>query len=701
MLRHFELFLACRYLRKKRLAFFCVVAVALSVAMLIVVTSVMGGFVEQLRSASHGFYGDIIVRADSLLGFPYYDELIAEADNIEGVEAATPVIRQIGLLRIDQSGFKLFVKGVSVLGIKPEGYSKITKFKESLWKQSAREGAPSLEIPAGFADKTYLKGACIVGTQVVYNRRREGGYDREDQLYDSEVQVGVMVLRHKTGALADNPMARGKFLLVDDSETSVPLVDEQTVYIPFDVAQRMSDMVGYKTYEGQIVPGRTSQVQIRTAPGADIDKIRQELREAWSGIVRAKGYSGRDVIIETWDQQAGIASVIAQLERDRTLMTILFVIMDVVCVFLILTIFYVIVTEKIPDIGIIKSVGGSGGLRIAGVFLTFVAPWILGFIADGCGVGTGAGSGDWMSGQVVLRSYVVLLIMVMLISAGGSGRTKLSVGVGASTCGAGLLARYLGRFISVRLVVFIVYLMEKISFLDLDKFGGPVLLGCMLISCRFRIRGFFYTLIFPCLVVFFGHSFSRLVGVSLTDQISVHSAVRIYAIYLTIFGAISIAGSKRLIPAFIVASAIGVGWLTGLQLGWGPLVTLTDTLCNISLIAMSIFFLIILMAVSSGGVGRIFLAYGASVGVVGAVFGLGIGWIVVVNINQIHNWFAETFGWRVYDPSVLLFPHIPNAIDWNASVSIMVAAVAASLLGSMIPARRAALMEPIKALRYE
>ena len=104
---------------------------------------------------------------------------------------------------------------------------------------------------------------------------------------------------------------------------------------------------------------------------------------------------------------------------------------------------------------------------------------------------------------------------------------------------------------------------------------------------------------------------------------------------------------------------------------------------------------------SSTGVGRVFLAYALAVGVVGTLLGLAMGWPFVVHINSIHDWVARTFGWKICDSRVLLFPDIPNNVDWSATWIIIISALAGSLIGSMIPAIRAAVMKPIKALRYE
>src|SRR6187397_1539676 len=67
-----------KYLRKRRIAWVSLIAVMLCTAMVIVVISVMGGWLRMFRETYHGLSGDIIINSESLAGFPYYDEMIAE-----------------------------------------------------------------------------------------------------------------------------------------------------------------------------------------------------------------------------------------------------------------------------------------------------------------------------------------------------------------------------------------------------------------------------------------------------------------------------------------------------------------------------------------------------------------------------------------------------------------------------------------------
>ncbi|MCP4455292.1 MAG: FtsX-like permease family protein [Planctomycetes bacterium] len=104
---------------------------------------------------------------------------------------------------------------------------------------------------------------------------------------------------------------------------------------------------------------------------------------------------------------------------------------------------------------------------------------------------------------------------------------------------------------------------------------------------------------------------------------------------------------------------------------------------------------------SSCGVVIIFLGFGVFVGVVGSVFGIGLGYLFTHNINTIEQWIAVVFGLNLWDSTVYLFSAIPNRINWASAAQISAFAVIAASIGALIPAILAGRMQPVDILRYE
>ncbi|MFZ5829453.1 MAG: ABC transporter permease [Planctomycetota bacterium] len=103
----------------------------------------------------------------------------------------------------------------------------------------------------------------------------------------------------------------------------------------------------------------------------------------------------------------------------------------------------------------------------------------------------------------------------------------------------------------------------------------------------------------------------------------------------------------------------------------------------------------------ASGVMGIFLSYGLSLGIVGSGAGLVLGLLFVHYINEI----AEVLGWitghKVFDPAIYYFYSIPAVVEVGMVAWVVAGALLIAVAASVLPARRAARLHPVEALRYE
>lgn len=138
----YKLFLTVTYLCKRRIAYFAIAAVMLCTMMVLVVSSVMGGFLDKIKFKARGLLGDIIVQNHSARGFPLYEEFIREVKEWPEVEAAAPVVFTVGVLNFKDS---TVMQVVNVTGVQLQEIYKINAFKSSLFYERYYPGTTRFE----------------------------------------------------------------------------------------------------------------------------------------------------------------------------------------------------------------------------------------------------------------------------------------------------------------------------------------------------------------------------------------------------------------------------------------------------------------------------------------------------------------------------------------------------------------------------
>lgn len=104
---------------------------------------------------------------------------------------------------------------------------------------------------------------------------------------------------------------------------------------------------------------------------------------------------------------------------------------------------------------------------------------------------------------------------------------------------------------------------------------------------------------------------------------------------------------------------------------------------------------------ASNSVAWIFAGFGICNGVIGSAIGIILGCVITKNINTIEEWIRIIFGLKLWKSSVYMFSKIPNEVDWECVLPIVLSAIAAAGLGALIPAIVAAWTRPVEILRYE
>ncbi len=407
-------------------------AVALSVAMVVVVWSVMGGFLNMLLGQGRGLIGDVAINYPvGSGGLAHYEELVDRLEADPAIDKATPTIETLALIAMPGGSSK----PVQVIGIDPDGFHAVTGFHDRLYwapiDTPVKGDTDGDDLRLDMDDRFVVAGesmretdpdtgldrpAVVPGIHVYgKNRRMAGGYYL---VYDwflprEEVTISVPIIT-RGGALAK--MESRRFPVANEFKSGLFEADANWVYMPLGELQSMllwdrgrrldsGEETGafMITEDGEEIwierevgdsPARVTNILMKAAPGVN----EHECERAAEAVYRAfaqdhpnadevpppKTASGDLRDIWTWDKKPGLAVFIAAVRKETTLVLVLFSFISLTAVFLIFSIFWAIVSEKTKDIGILRALGATRS-GVAWLFLRYGLA--LGLTGSGLGLG--------------------------------------------------------------------------------------------------------------------------------------------------------------------------------------------------------------------------------------------------------------------------------------------------------------------------
>lgn len=107
------------------------------------------------------------------------------------------------------------------------------------------------------------------------------------------------------------------------------------------------------------------------------------------------------------------------------------------------------------------------------------------------------------------------------------------------------------------------------------------------------------------------------------------------------------------------------------------------------------------MGMSRGGIQRVFLLAGLTVGAVGTFAGVVIGLLFCYNIDAIKEWLEGLSGHELFSAEIYFLSHLPAKVDVMEVALVGGMSLVLALSATIYPSWKAGKTDPVEALRYE
>ncbi len=324
------IYLGYKYFRSKKGAFasftsiMAIAGLALGVAALVIVLSVMNGFERELQTRVLGVVPQLIIRNDQPLN--NYDQLMAQLIESNEVQAVSPYIETQGLISSGKRARGVFLTGI-LPGIEPD----ISILPEYLL--------------AGTLDDLSPKNGIVIGGWL----SRYLGVTLGDQ-------ISITTTNLRSSILGSFPRSLS-LEVVGIFELKAEL-DQSLVLIHHDLAANLLSLS----------KGETQGIRIKTSDLFEANAIGYRLLENF--MPQDEGY-----YFTSWQRTHGTLFQAIQLEKK--LISLMLFLIITVAAFNILSTLVMTVKSKEREIAILKTMGCSKG-QLIGIFLTL--GMIIGFL---------------------------------------------------------------------------------------------------------------------------------------------------------------------------------------------------------------------------------------------------------------------------------------------------------------------------------